>query len=67
MADCKGPIDTPFGYWFRNLKKNGMCPESDEEELEMKDVPYGQNALGSLMRAMICSRHGLRVQRNYHG
>ena len=41
-----------------------MCPESDEEELEMKDVPYGQNALGSLMRAMICSRHGLRVQRN---
>lgn len=47
-------------YWFRNFKQNDMWPESEEEELEMKHVPSGQNALGSLMHAMICSRHGLR-------
>ena len=49
MLDSK-PVLTPLAAHFK--LSNQLCPKTDEEKLDMKNVPY-VNTVGCLMYAMV--------------
>ncbi|KAH9647611.1 hypothetical protein KPL70_025255 [Citrus sinensis] len=55
MLDSK-PVLTPLAAHFK--LSNQLCPKTDEEKLDMKNVPYA-NAVGCLMYAMVLTRPDL--------
>ncbi|KAH9655442.1 hypothetical protein KPL70_022326 [Citrus sinensis] len=55
MLDSK-PVLTPLAAHFK--LSNQLCPKTDEEKLDMKNVPYA-NAIGCLMYAMVLTRPDL--------
>ncbi|KAH9649101.1 hypothetical protein KPL70_025857 [Citrus sinensis] len=65
MLDSK-PVLTPLAAHFR--LSNQLCPKTDEEKLDMKNVPYA-NAVGCLMYAMVLTRpdlsHSMSVVSRY--
>ena len=52
MAKSKR-VNTPLAGHFK--LSSAQCPTSDEEQEEMKQIPYA-SAVGSLMYAMVCTR-----------
>jgi hypothetical protein len=55
MENCK-PLPTPMSPGTKFTKE--MSPRCDEEEEQMRDVPY-RSAIGSLMYLMVCTRPDL--------
>jgi len=55
MAEVR-PVTTPLAGHFK--LSSDQCPNSQEEEDEMSQVPYA-SAVRSLMYAMICTRPDL--------
>ncbi|KAH9717481.1 hypothetical protein KPL71_021830 [Citrus sinensis] len=55
MLDSK-PVLTPLAAHFK--LSNQLCPKTDEEKLDMKNVPYA-NAVGCIMYAMVLTRPDL--------
>jgi len=55
MAEVK-PVTTPLTCHFKLSSK--QCPQSPKEEEEMSRVLYA-SVVGSLMYAMVCTRHDL--------
>ncbi|KAH9694912.1 Integrase catalytic domain-containing protein [Citrus sinensis] len=55
MLDSK-PVLTPLAAHFK--LSNQLCPKTDEEKLDMKNVPYA-NVVGCLMYAMVLTRPDL--------
>ena len=55
MLDSK-PVLTPLAAHFK--PSNQLCPKTNEEKLDMKNVPYA-NAVGCLMYAMVLTRPDL--------
>ena len=49
-------VSTPLASHFK-LRKH-MCPETQEEIYYMSKIPYS-SAVGSLMYAMVCTRHDI--------
>ena len=56
MENCE-PVFTPLDPGCR-LSKDLLCPQSDEERLDMKDIPY-LAAVGSLNYLAIGTRPDL--------
>ena len=55
MSNCK-PVTTPLAAHFKLSVES--CPASEVEIEKMSYVPYS-SAVGSLMYAMVCTRHDL--------
>lgn len=66
MSDCK-PVSTPLNIGLKLSKE--MCPQTEEEKEEVKDLPY-QNLVGSLMYLATSTRpdiaHAVSVLSQYN-
>ena len=58
MKDLK-PVGTPLVAHFK--LSVDLCPCNDNENEEMSKIPYA-SAVGSLMYAMVCTKHILHIQ-----
>eukprot|EP01018_Ginkgo_biloba_P030406 Gb_26163 [translate_table: standard] len=50
------PVGIPLASHFK--LSSSLCPSNEEEKQDMSHVPYA-SAVGSLMYAMVCTRHDI--------